>query len=56
MNSEVSLESFAEAGEQLCYHDISRELVPHCSAKTGKSCDFDDRPLLALSDVGTRLR
>ena len=26
----------------------------HCGAKTEKSCDFDDQPLLALSDGGNR--
>ena len=29
-------------------------LFHHCGVKTGKSCDFDDRPLLAVSDGGTR--
>ena len=26
----------------------------HCGPRTEKSCDFADRPLLALSDGGTR--
>ena len=33
--------------------DIDRDLVHHCGPKTEKSCDFADRPLLALSDGGT---
>ena len=55
MNSEqLSFESFAEAGERLCDPDIGREPVPPLRSQTEKSCDFADRPLLALSDGGTR--
>ena len=51
-SEQVSLESPAEAGEQLCGPDIGSKLslFHHCGAKTEKSCDFDDQHLLALSD------
>ena len=50
VNSErVSLETPAEACEQLCGPDIGMEFV-HCGAKTEKSCDFVVRPLIALCD------
>ena len=55
MDSEqVSLEPFSEDSERLCGPENGRELVHHLGAKTEKSCDFADRPLLALSDGGTR--
>ena len=42
MNSEqVSLESFSEDSERFC------------GPESEKSCDFADRPLLALSDGGS---
>ena len=54
-SQQVRLESFAEADERLCRPDVGRELVPHHrGAKTEKSCAFDDRLFLALSDGGTR--
>ena len=52
--SQVSLESFAEAGERLCGPTSAGSSFHHCGAKTEKSFDFDDRLLLAHSDGGTR--
>ena len=49
-SAQVSLESFSEDSERLCGPESGRELVP----KTKKSFNFAERPLIALSDSGTR--
>ena len=54
VSEQGSLESFSEDSEQLCGPENGRELVPPLRSQKEKSCDFADRPLLVLSDGGTR--